>query len=414
MNRTLIVGIDGHSKTNTACFIDSEGTVIERNINFKNNFPQAKEFEQKILQTIKQGGFTSAKIGIEAVSVYHFHLTDFLACSEALSGYATEVYQVNPKLTAGFKKAYADVDKTDDIDAFIAAERIRFGRLPRPYKGYQNWLPLQRLTRFRFHLTDSIAREKNYFLLNLFLRYSSFKDVKPFSNTFGRTSIELILEDFFLDDLAAKPLEELAEYIAQQGRSHFKDSKETARAVQKMARESYRIRPSLATSVSLVLAMCIQNIRAFSKSLNTVNKAIACELKGFPNTLESVIGLGPVYSAGIFAEIGDVNNFPSEAQLAKFAGLTWRKTESASFKGEVTRMTKTGNKYLRYYLLEAANSLRVHNEEFKAYYQKKYNEVPKHRHKRAVAFTARKLVRLVYSLLKDNHLYRPTVERSLC
>lgn len=36
---------------------------------------------------------------------------------------------------------------------------------------------------------------------------------------------------------------------------------------------------------------------------------------------------------------------------------------------------------------------------------KKYNEVPKHQHKRALALTSRKFVRLVYGLLARNQLY---------
>ena len=37
----------------------------------------------------------------------------------------------------------------------------------------------------------------------------------------------------------------------------------------------------------------------------------------------------------------------------------------------------------------------------------KFNEVNKYQHKRALALTARKLVRLVFRLLKDNRLYIP-------
>ena len=66
---------------------------------------------------------------------------------------------------------------------------------------------------------------------------------------------------------------------------------------------------------------------------------------------------------------------------------------------------KAGNRYLRYYLGEAANSMRKHNVEYGAYYRKKYNEVPKHQHKRALALTSRKFVRLVYGLLARNQLY---------
>ena len=41
----------------------------------------------------------------------------------------------------------------------------------------------------------------------------------------------------------------------------------------------------------------------------------------------------------------------------------------------------------------------------KAYYWRKYNEVPKFQHKRALVLTARKLVRLVHALLTKNVPY---------
>ena len=48
----------------------------------------------------------------------------------------------------------------------------------------------------------------------------------------------------------------------------------------------------------------------------------------------------------------------------------------------------------------------MHNIDFYPYYQKKYNEATKHKHKRAILFLARKLIRVIYSLLKNNKLYQ--------
>ena len=70
-------------------------------------------------------------------------------------------------------------------------------------------------------------------------------------------------------------------------------------------------------------------------------------------------------------------------------------------------LTRSGNRYLRYYLGEAANMVRLKDPEYKAYYHKKFNEVRKHQHKRAIVLTARKLVRLVVRLLTTNQPYRP-------
>lgn len=70
-------------------------------------------------------------------------------------------------------------------------------------------------------------------------------------------------------------------------------------------------------------------------------------------------------------------------------------------------LTRTGNRYLRYYFCEAANRVRMCDSEYAAYYQRKYQEGRQHQHKRALVLTAHKLVRLVVRLLRTNQPYRP-------
>ena len=54
---------------------------------------------------------------------------------------------------------------------------------------------------------------------------------------------------------------------------------------------------------------------------------------------------------------------------------------------------------------EAANSVRRHIPEYQEYYVRKYAEITTHNHKRALALTSRKFVRLVFGLLAKNQLY---------
>lgn len=84
-------------------------------------------------------------------------------------------------------------------------------------------------------------------------------------------------------------------------------------------------------------------------------------MAGLPEAkiLQSIPGVGPVYSAGIVAEIGSISRFNDEAKLAKYAGLAWRQKESGDFNSEHTPRLRTGNTYLRYYLVEAANLIRL-------------------------------------------------------
>ena len=148
-------------------------------------------------------------------------------------------------------------------------------------------------------------------------------------------------------------------------------------------------------------------MRVLEKQVKVLDKAIEHQFEIIPNALTSIPGIGKIYSAGIIAEIGDIRRFSSQAPVAKFSGLVWHKNQSGEFEAEHSRMIKSGNRYLRYYLLEAANSARRCDFEFRRYYDLKFKEVNKYQHKRALALTARKLVRLVFRLLKDNRLYIP-------
>ena len=126
-----------------------------------------------------------------------------------------------------------------------------------------------------------------------------------------------------------------------------------------------------------------------------------------PKVLISIPGIGPVFSAGIMAEIGDINRFQNHAQLAKYAKPAWKQHQSGDFDAQNTRLINSGNRFLRYYLCEAAFSLVRCDKEYSDFYHLKYKEVNRFQHKRALALTARKFVRLVFRLLKDNRLYTP-------
>ena len=155
------------------------------------------------------------------------------------------------------------------------------------------------------------------------------------------------------------------------------------------------------------MAVSIASMRALEKQVKVLDKAIEHQFEIILNNLTSIPGIGKVYSAGIIAEIGDIRRFESHASVAKYAGLVWNRNQSGDFEAQNSRMIKSGNRYLRYYLLEAANSVRRCDSEFRRYYDLKFKEVNKYQHKRALALTARKLVRLVFRLLKDNRLYIP-------
>lgn len=50
--------------------------------------------------------------------------------------------------------------------------------------------------------------------------------------------------------------------------------------------------------------------------------------------------------------------------------------------------------------------------EFRSYYDRKFGEVTRHQHRRALVLTARKLVRLVDSPLRTGQIHRPPGART--
>jgi transposase len=403
MSDILNVGVDISLRSASVSFQDQDGTFLGKTFQVGNNPSGFETLEQKIRALTSSLEFKEIRIGLEATGLYGFHLSDYF--SRTSLGCVTRIFLVNAKYISRFKKAFPEKEKTDLVDAQVITEYLRFGKLPVEYRPEALHLPIQRLVRYRYRLVKTLEREKKFFLSNLFLLFPGWVQERPIKG-FGASSMA-VLNELSLDEIAAMPLEDLALFVAKAGKNRSPDPQALAEKIQQAARESHRIRPQLAGCCKFVLASTTRTIAALNKSLKEVNQAIAEEGGGFLNPLLSVKGIGPVYAAGILACIGDVKRFASDDKLAKMAGLAWKRNQSGEFEAAEKRLVRECDKYLRYYLVETANSLRVHNEEYRLYYQKKYQEVTCHQHKRALVLSARKLVRLVFALLTKNRLYVP-------
>lgn len=401
----LFVGIDVSSFDLKVCFMNGDGDVLKR-LTVANSPIGANAIVEGILAITFGIAAPTIHVGMESTSVYSWHPAIYLNEAPSLKGLNAKVFTINPKIIKDFKEAYNDLDKTDVVDAFIIADRLRFGRLTFSAIQNEQIIAMQRLSRMRFHLVQNLTREKQYFLQNLFFKCSAFKQEVD-SNVFGNAILDLLLECYTLDEIGVMETSHLADYLASKGKNRFDDPEKVAKCIQKAARSSYRLSKCVEDSIDILLATSIESIRTISRQLKDLDKSIARLMEGLPNTLQSIPGIGPVYSAGILAEIGDINCFKDQASLAKYAGLTWPKRQSGNMKSENTNLIRSGNRYLRYYLVEATNSVRRYDSEFKDYYQKKYNEALNHKHKRALVLTARKFVRLVDALLRNDQLYSP-------
>ena len=411
---TLFVGIDVSSKSNVVYAMDfDENKYISSS--FSNNQPGADKLAEMISECMKKhSDLNTIIVALESTSVYSIHIANFLSTCEVLMPYKPYVYCLNPKMTANYRKTYVGMDKTDPMDAFLIADFARVGRTKKcePWRGGQ-YLALKRLTRHRLHLAECITREKTYMVSNLYLKFSELQllesDEQPFSNIYGATASAVLTEFMSLQEIIDSPEENLLKFLAQKSRNRIADISKTSDLLRKAARDSYRLDKCMYEPLNVSLASSFNCIQTYQKEIKLIDQAIEKCINGMnPNAftvLKSIPGIGPVWAAGILSEIGDITAFHSSDALAKYAGLTWLKNDSGDFVSEDNHVSKAGNTYLRYYLGEAANSVRRHIPEYGEFYDKKFAEVTKHQHKRALALTSRKFVRLVFGLLVKNQLY---------
>jgi transposase len=408
LNHTLCVGIDVAKLSNHVYALNLNRDKL-LSVNIPNTQDGANLIETHILKLLDKHQLSKVIVILESTGVYSGHLATYLSTSKPLSIFDIRVYLINPKISKNYRKSFADMDKTDPKDAYILADIARVGRTDEltPFKGGQR-LALERLTRHRLHIAEKLSNEKVYALNNVFIKFSNFETI--FSNNFGSTAVDLLLGYKTIDDIIDSSLEDLADFVAKSSKNRFDNSLDIAHKIQRAARDSYRLDKVSYDPINTALASSINVIKCYEHEMKVIDKAILRQVAGLHHDhykiLSSIPGIGKVYAAGILAEIVDINQFESHDALAKYAGITWRKNQSGKFTADQTYMTKTGNKYLRYFLIQAANMARIHMPEYRDFYQKKYDEVTTHQHKRALALTARKLIRLIYGLLSTNRLYK--------
>lgn len=327
---TLFVGIDISSRENVVAVMDFSSQKPILTFSVANNNPGAECMANRLAELLaSHQELKRLVIALESTSFYGIHIANYLSTCLQLAPFHTAVYCLNPKTVANYKKSFVDLGKNDYIDAFVIADFARVGRITiEPWRGSQ-FLALQRLTRHRLHLVQTLTREKTYMLSNIFLKFSEFslldEDEQPFSNNYGATASAVLTEFLSVEEIIEKPMDELINFICEKGHNRFPNPEKTAQLLQAAARNSYRLDKCLYEPLTISIASSFTLISTYYAEIKKVNKAIEKTIKGLDPTayqsLLSIPGVGPVMAAGILAEIGTIDAFKDNDALAKYAGL---------------------------------------------------------------------------------------------
>jgi hypothetical protein len=155
-----------------------------------------------------------------------------------------------------------------------------------------------------------------------------------------------------------------------------------------------------------VMITNLKLLDAFLEQKKIVLKSVKLFIKAHKNIhdqvciLTTIPGIGIPSAAMFIAEVGDIERFKHKNSLVAFAGLdptTQTSGVSVNKTGHISRM---GSSYLRKIMYMAALNAANHNSLFYHWKQTKKEAVKSG--KRATICLANKLVKIIYSMLKNN------------
>ena len=159
-----------------------------------------------------------------------------------------------------------------------------------------------------------------------------------------------------------------------------------------------------------LLAAELELLQALMKKISESNRMVKELAQGDKRVklLKSIPGLGPFFSVLVAQEIDDISRFRSNKKLCAYAGLV-PSTYASGGKVFHGRIIKTGNKWLRWALIEAVHPAIRCDADLFAYYHRL--KIKKGSNAAKVA-TARRLLTIVYRILSQERLYESRNKRT--
>ncbi len=394
----FIVGIDIAKHTHQASVMNPDGSLIGKSIKISNTSSGFESFIAKLKDI--DPDLSHFEFGMESTGHYwlnlYTHLSD-LGCT---------VHVINPVQSDALRGLYIRQTKNDIKDSAIIADVIRIGRYCETTVSDDKMLALRDLTRQRFYLVDMISdlKRKSLTLIDrIFPEYP-----KLFSDTFGSTSLELLANCNTPEDIIAIDTDKLVEMLSTASKGRFKHEK--AEKIKAAAQNSFGA--LLCTdSTSFMLKQFVEQIKFLENQLDELNEMISERLAEFNSPITSITGIGDVLGASLLSEIGDISRFESADKLAAFAGIDPTVSQSGNFLGTKNKMSKRGSPYLRRAIWLAATAAILHDPAIKAFYDRKKAQ-GKH-HYVCVGYICRKLINIIFSVLKSGQPYQPVFPKNL-
>lgn len=389
----LFVGIDVAKSKHDCCIIDSNGVIITDSLRISNTKEGFDTLYTSILSALKSSDLSNVKIGLEATGHYSTNITNYLYSK----GFRITV--LNPLVTNAFRKAGTlRKTKTDKYDAKVIATML-FSDESKSYSPSSYQIQeLKSLTRHRYRMIGYRSKLRLSITRLIDIIFPELPDF--IWSIHQSSSYQLLLELPCPTEICKCHLTHLTNVISKASRGKY--DREKAIQLRELAANSIG---SSNRSLTFELQQTIRLVQSVQAEINALDKQIKLVVDELNTPLITIPGIGYTIAAIILAEIGDINNFSSPAKLLAFAGMEPSTYQSGNYNASKTSMVKRGSTYLRWAIMQAARLVSMRDSTFATYMAKKRSE-GKHFNV-ARSHVGKKLIRVIYSLLKNNTAFVP-------
>lgn len=374
----IYVGVDVAKNKHDVVVLNDQGKLVLKILTFSNS----RAGFELLINTLRQLN-QEYLIALEDAGHYAFNLLDFLHEQGA------KVYTYNPLLIKVFAKSLSlRKTKTDKRDARVIALKLLSDPNREHFRHDNRQEELTILTRHIHRLKKKQSDWK--------VQYTRCLDIifPELNKLIGKHS------DYAYELLSHYPS---PQKMSQAGFEQLLDIKRLT--IQKI-QDILKVAPHSIGTTSLArefeLIEIIENIKHYNKLITKAEKKVDELMAEINSVIISVSDIGNRLGSVILAKIRNIHTFDKPAQLQAFAGLE----PSIYQSGQINlsgKMVKRGSPHLRWALIQAAKSVARYSPTFKAYLRTKL-EKGKH-YSVAITHVAKKLIQLIFCLLKNNCLF---------
>lgn len=395
----LLIGVDVSKAKHDACI----GTLdsVKARIRFRNANDGFKRFEDAIRKNIFRNKCRRVIVAMEPSGLYWYALYN------RLRKCGFNVCLVDCKAVKNNRKTLPDgASKTDKKDAYSIFDLLQQGKFFLPVERDEELNAAYRMMRRHMALKKRVGQIRNQLRGALHLAFPELSDC-----------INDITQPTSLRFLKSNPT---PESIMRNGRKRFLEKwkprrrcgqwrPEKFKQIYDIAQESIGLKDPYRTDEFEIKQLAHDLADALEKQKMWLDQAILLldERPDF-QLLMTVPRLGKPTAAAILTAIGNISEYTNGKQLVKLAGLDVRLYESGSSVFRRPRISRIGSAYLRHWVYYLSMRLVAHDPGFKSSFNAYKKKSPgQGSGLRAMTAICDKLLRIVYSMLKNNEAYMP-------